>query len=146
MPEEEDNIKDLFSSAFEDFESEVDDKVWLNIEKVLHPESKKRFVWWQWAAAASIIGGISIFTLLNLSADKEPLAEQKGSPAEVVKPQEDKVMPQTQQASTNEGEQLVEQEGSDKKSEGELLAGKGAEEEEEEEDDEEEDEAEEENI
>lgn len=125
MPEEKDNIKDLFSSAFEDFEAEVDDKVWMNIEKELHPESKRRFVWWRWAAAASIIGGFSIFALLNLPADKEPLAEQKGSPAEVVKSQENKVIPQTQQAKTNEGEQLAEQEGSDKKSEEELAAVKG---------------------
>ncbi|HIA37582.1 MAG TPA: PorT family protein [Flavobacteriales bacterium] len=125
MPEEKDKIKDLFSSAFEDFEAEVDEKVWMNIENELHPESKKRFAWWRWAAAASIIGGLSIFALLNLPADKEPLAEQKGRPAEVVKSQEDKVMPETQQASTKEGDQVAEQEGSDKKSEEELLAGKG---------------------
>jgi len=125
MPEEKDKIKDLFSSAFEDFEGEVDDKVWMNIEKELHPESKRRFVWWRWAAAASIIGGISIFALLNLPADKEPLAEQKVMPAEIIKTQEDKIIPETQQAKTNEGEQLAEQEGSDKKSEEELLVGKG---------------------
>ena len=125
MSEEKDEIKDLFSSAFEDFEAEVDDKVWMNIEKELHPESKRRFVWWRWAAAASIIGGISIFALLNLPADKEPMAEQKVVPAEIVKSQEDKVMPQTQQASTNEGDQFAQQEGSDKKPEEELAAVKG---------------------
>ncbi len=97
MSEEKDEIKDLFNSAFKDFEADVDDKVWMNIEKELHPESERRFVWWRWAAAAVIIGGISIFALLNLPADKEPLAEQKVAPGEIIKSQEDIVEPETLQ-------------------------------------------------
>lgn len=114
MAEEKDEIVDLFNSAFKDFEADVDDKVWKNIEKELHPESKKKFVWWHWAAAASLIGGVSILALLNLQSDKEQLADQTLKSGEITKSQEEMVSPETLQINNKAADQTADQKENNK--------------------------------
>ncbi|MFH1321197.1 MAG: porin family protein [Bacteroidota bacterium] len=80
-PNKNDRMKELFKSAFENFEAEVNDSVWANIKNALHPGSKKRVVWWQWAAAASIIGAVSLYALWPEVTEKEVLVQvEKNTP------------------------------------------------------------------
>ncbi|MBN4051263.1 outer membrane beta-barrel protein [bacterium AH-315-M05] len=75
MVNKNDEIKEIFRSSFEDFEADVNERVWENIEEALHPKSKRRFIWWQWAAAASIIVGISFYALWTTPDENNSLTE-----------------------------------------------------------------------
>jgi len=73
-----DELDSDFRSAFEDFQPEVDEKIWANIERELHPARKKGPAWWQWAAAASLVVALSYLGFDRL-AQNEELAESSNS-------------------------------------------------------------------
>ncbi|MBL4755009.1 MAG: PorT family protein [Flavobacteriales bacterium] len=73
-----DELDSGFRSAFEDFEPEVNEHIWSNIERELHPAKKKELAWWQWAAAASLVLALSYLGFDHL-AHNEELAESMKS-------------------------------------------------------------------
>ena len=76
------DIRGLFKSSFDDFEAEVNEEAWINIEKALHPKSKRRFAWWQWAAAACLAGLILSYPIYTLNNNEATQLAEAGNSIE----------------------------------------------------------------
>lgn len=63
MEEPKEHIDDQFKDSFEDFELEIEPKVWDHIEEELHPKKEKKgiVIWWMASAAAVLIGFIFLW-------------------------------------------------------------------------------------